>query len=114
MWRGDQAWWLPQPHFIPDGEHDQWEAIESIYPESYQPDSSAAEADYWFVEEYVRALDEGREHECSGLEGRRRVLEVLMGVFESAAHGTRVDLPQENREQSVTPLAKRSRIRAAL
>ena len=97
MWRGDQAWWLPQPHFIPDGEHDRWEALESIYPESYQPDSSASEADYWFVEEYVRALDEGREHECSGLEGRR-VLEVLMGVFESAAYGTRVDLPQENRE----------------
>jgi predicted dehydrogenase len=97
IWRGDQAWWLPQPHFIPDGEHDRWEALESIYPESYQSDSSASEADYWFVEEYVRALDEGREHECSGLEGRR-VLEVLMGIFESAAYGTRVDLPQENRE----------------
>jgi len=55
------------------------------------------EGDYWFVDEYVRALDEGREHECSGAEGRH-VMEIIMGTFESAAYGTRVDLPQSNRE----------------
>ena len=97
FWKSSGAWWLPQAHFVPDGTHDQWESLKSIYPEHYDPKSSATEADYWFVEEYVRALDEGREHECSGLEGRH-VVEIMMGIFESAAYGTRVQLPQENRE----------------
>ena len=97
FWKSGGAWWLPEPHFVPDGTHDQWEALELIYPEHYDPKSSATEADYWFVEEYVRALDEGREHECSGLEGRH-VVEIMMGIFESAAYGTRVQLPQANRE----------------
>ncbi|MFT5085872.1 MAG: hypothetical protein ACI906_001448 [Candidatus Latescibacterota bacterium] len=34
-----------------------------------------------------RALDEGRH-----------VIEIITGIFESAAYGTRVDLPQANRE----------------
>ena len=53
------------------------------------------------MDEYVRALDEGREHECSGAEGRH-VIEIIMGIFESAAYGTRVDLPQPNREHPLT------------
>jgi predicted dehydrogenase len=53
--------------------------------------------DYWFVDEYVRALDEGRAHECSGAEGRH-VVEIIMGIFESAAYGKRVDLPQVDRQ----------------
>ena len=54
------------------------------------------EGDYWFAEEYVSALDEEREHECSGAAGRH-VIEIIMGTFESAAYGTQVDLPQANR-----------------
>lgn len=49
------------------------------------------------MDEYVRALDEGRDHECSGEEGRH-VIEIMMGIFESAAYGTRVELPQANRK----------------
>ena len=53
--------------------------------------------DYWFVEDYVNALDEGKAHTCSsGTEGRH-IIEMMMGIFESAAYGTRVDLPQSNR-----------------
>ena len=91
------AWWLPQPHFIPNGTHDRWEALEPIYPEHYDADKGADEDDYGFADEYVRALDADRDHECSGSEGRH-VLEILMGIFESAAYGLRVNLPQENRE----------------
>lgn len=97
FWKSGGAWWLPQPHFVPDGAHDRWEALVPIYPEHYDPKKGASQDDYWFVEEYVRALDEGREHECSGLEGRH-VLEIMMGIFESAAYGVRVNLPQERRE----------------
>jgi len=94
--KGGAAWWLPQPHFLPDGEHDAWEPLEPICPEHYDPEGGAAADDYCYVEDYVQALDTGREHECSGLVGLH-VLEVLMGIFESGAYGRRVELPQAER-----------------
>ncbi len=96
FWKSGGAWWLPHPHYLPDGTNDRWEALELIYPEHYDVKSGAAEADYWFVEEYVRALDENREHECSGTAGRH-IIEMMMGIFESAAYGRRVELPQTDR-----------------
>ena len=86
------AWELTQS-FEPDG----WEALEPLYPEHYDRSSPASIDDYWFVEEYVSALDENHDHECSGAEGQHNV-EIMMGIFESAAYGNRVDLPQQNRE----------------
>ncbi|MBI3921809.1 MAG: Gfo/Idh/MocA family oxidoreductase [Armatimonadetes bacterium] len=97
FWNHRGAWWLPQPHYVPDGEHDQWQPLEPVYPSGYDPGCGTSEDEYWFVEEYVRALEEDREHECSGVEGRH-VLEIMMGIFESAAYGRRVDLPQEQRD----------------
>lgn len=104
MWHPRGAWWLPNPHVPPANEQDKWEALTPIYADSFAqavektpPDLKLNEGDYWFVDEYVRALDEGREHECSGAEGSH-VVEIIMGIFESAAYGTRVDLPQSNRE----------------
>ena len=82
---------------MPDGEGDAWQSLAPVYPEHFDPDSGAVPDDYWFVEEYVHALDEDHDHECSGDEGRH-VLEVIMGTFESALHGTPVLLPQEQRE----------------
>ena len=86
------AWRLTQ-WFEPDG----WEALEPIYPEHYDQSNLASLDDYWFVEEYVSALDENRDHECSGAEGQHNI-EIMMGIFESAAYGNRVDLPQRHRE----------------
>lgn len=97
MWHPRGAWWLPNPHALPDGKHDQWEALTPLYPESYAAASGASEGDYWFVEEYVQALDAGRDHECSGAEARH-ALEIMMGIFESAACGTHVALPQAERQ----------------
>ena len=91
------AWLLSTPHYIPDGTHDQWEKLTPIFPEHYDNASGADADDYCMVDEYVNALDEDREHECNGEEGRH-VLEILMGIFESAIYGSRVELPQENRE----------------
>lgn len=91
------AWLLSTPHYIPDGNHDQWEQLTPIYPDHYENSSGVDADDYCMVDEYVNALDEGREHECNGEEGRH-VLEILMGIFESSIYGTRVVLPQENRE----------------
>ena len=103
LWHPHGSWWLPNPHVLPVNSLDQWEALDPIYPESFAavresiPGGEHVEGDYWFVEEYVRALDEGQAHECGGEEGRH-VIELITGIFESAAYGTRVDLPQANRK----------------
>ena len=44
FWGLGGAWWLPTPHYVPDGTHDQWEALELIYPDHYDPKGSASEA----------------------------------------------------------------------
>jgi len=90
------ALFLPQPHYALNDQRENWEVLEPVYCESYDPQSSAHPDDYAFVDEYVTALDEGREHECSGQVGHH-IVEIMMGIFESAAYGRRVDLPQQDR-----------------
>ena len=65
-------------------------------PLGFDPLGTANEAEYSYVDDFVCALDTGTDHECSGAEGLH-VLEVLLGIFESAATGTRVALPQADR-----------------
>ena len=107
MWHPRGAWWLPTPHSLPANSSDHWQALEPIYADTFTdvvdsiPEGGMVEGDYWFVDEYVRALDEGREHECSGAEGRH-VIEIIMGIFESAAYGKHIDLPQTNRVHPLT------------
>lgn len=96
FWRTGGAWYLPTPHDVPGDEACRWQPLDMIIPDSYSESSSAAEADYGYADDFVRALDEGREHECSGVEGRH-VLEIIMGIFEAGARGSRVDLPQRDR-----------------
>lgn len=90
------AFLLPQPHYALNDQREPWEVLPPIYCESYDPQSSAHPDDYAYVEEYVAALDEDREHECSGQAGLH-IVEIMMGIFESAAYGKRVDLPQQDR-----------------
>ena len=108
LWHPNGAWHLPNPHALPQNDLDQWQKLTPLYPESYAQvadsipgNSSMTDGDYWFVEEYVQALDQGRAHECSGEEGRH-VIEIIMGIFESAAYGTRVELPQADRQHPLT------------
>ncbi len=91
------AWLLEGAWNLPDGEHDAWQALEAEVPDGFEGDGNANLDDYWFVEEYVGALDEGRDHESSGDEARH-VLEIIMGIFESAAYGRPVELPQVRRD----------------
>ena len=97
FWRGGGAWLLSTPHFAPDQADAEWEALELGLPEHFDPDGGANEADYAFADDFVRALDEGRDHTCSGA-AAVHVLEILMGIFESAAYGRPVDLPQTCRD----------------
>lgn len=88
------ALWLPHPHPAPGAE---WQVLEPVRPEHYDPKGPASLDDYCFVEEYVSALDGDRDHECSGAEAHH-VVEIMMGIFASAAYNRRVDLPQADRE----------------
>ena len=97
MWSFDGAWFLPVPHYLPGEDDGGWERLEPLYLDHYDPDGKPSEADYSFVDEYVNALHEGRDHRCSGEEGRH-VVEIIMGAFESAAYGVRVALPQARRD----------------
>ena len=91
------SWWLPHPHFLPDGERDQWQRLEPVYPDGYDPDSGVWPDEFSYVEEYVRALDEDRDHWCGG-DNAVHIMEIMMGVFESVAYRRQVDLPQPHRD----------------
>ncbi len=95
-WRSGSAWWLPEPHSVPGESGGRWEQLTPDLP-SLDFEGEAAVDDLLFVDEYVNALNEGRAHTCSGVAGRH-VLEILMAVFESAAYGYRIDLPQARRD----------------
>jgi len=95
VWKNEGgALWLPHPHPVPGAN---WQALDPICPEHYDPKGPASLDDYCYVDEYVHALDEDRDHECSGSEALH-VVEIMMGIFESAAYNRRVDLPQADRE----------------
>ncbi|HJP29442.1 MAG TPA: Gfo/Idh/MocA family oxidoreductase [Candidatus Latescibacteria bacterium] len=101
FWRGSGAWHLPVPHEVPADEEACWRHLEDIIPEHYDTSGAATEADYNYADEYVRALDEGRDHLCSGGEGRH-VMEVLMAILEAGARRRGVDLPQSDRRHPLT------------
>jgi predicted dehydrogenase len=100
FWRGSGGWILPVPHDVPAGDT-AWERLDDVVPEHFDPAGAASEADYNFADDYVRALDEEREHLCSGEEGRH-VMEVLMAVLESGARRRPVALPQADRRHPLT------------
>ena len=96
FWKSSGLWWLPVPHFVPGGPA--WQSVDLALLPGFVSGGPADEADYAYADEYVRALDEGRDHLCSG-QAARHILEIMMGILESAATGRRVELPQVDRRQ---------------
>jgi predicted dehydrogenase len=91
------VWFLPQPTYVPDGAQDAWQSVAPLIPDHYPDDTQATVDDYCFVDDYVRALDAGGEHECSGAEAHH-IVEIMMGIFEAAAFGSQVALPLPQRQ----------------
>jgi predicted dehydrogenase len=89
----------PSPHWHPAGtdwreipltEHEATiEGVEGLDP--YQRGD-----DIWMVEEWARALDEGRDHAVNGEVGAN-TMEMIFGAYASHAEQRRVDLPQADR-----------------
>ena len=71
--------------------------MEPVYPDGYDPDSGVWPDEFSYVEEYVRALDEDRDHWCGG-DNAVHIMEIMMGVFEAVAYRRQVDLPQPHRD----------------
>src|SRR5262245_7004147 len=97
LWQSGGAWFLPHGRFVPNGAYDRWEPVAMEAPPSYQPGGRVLIDDYCFVDEYINALDEGRDHVCGGA-AALHALEIMMGAFESAASGVHVELPQAKRD----------------
>jgi predicted dehydrogenase len=91
------AWHLPTPFARPDDGVDRWTEIENPLGGRGDTPELRNGMELAFVDEYVRALDAGDEHESSGAVGTHS-LEMIMGAFESAAYGRPVDLPQQRRD----------------
>ena len=59
-------------------------------------DESVKGMDLWMAEEWVNALDEGREHVINAEVGAS-TMEMIHGAYRSHAEGRRIDLPQADR-----------------
>lgn len=69
-----------------------------IVPGPYAAQGAEAPHHTGMVEELVAAIEEGREHRSSGVDGRW-ALEMIMGVYESHRHGgARIELPLARRD----------------
>ena len=60
-------------------------------------DAEVSGMDLWMVEEWVQALDEGRDHAMNAQVGAH-TMEMIHGAYASHAEGRRIDLPQEIRD----------------
>ncbi|MCC7494663.1 MAG: Gfo/Idh/MocA family oxidoreductase [Fimbriimonadaceae bacterium] len=96
LWRAGRAWGLAAPHDQPGASGGAWQPLEPVAPPVSDPTGAAQPDELWYVEEFVRALDEDRAHPCS-IVSAAHTLEVLLGVLESAALQRRVELPQPRR-----------------
>lgn len=87
------------PHWGPA--QTEWNEIRLTEMESTIPglgvlDPTERGVDVWLVEEWVRALDEGRDHVVNAEVGAN-TMEMIHGAFASHAEGRRIDLPQVDR-----------------
>lgn len=97
FWHNTGAWFKRDPHGHPGLPGADWEALPLLYPDHFDVNAEAAPDEYLYVDEFVRALDEGRSHKSCGKEGLH-VMEIMMGIFESGAYQKTVRLPQQNRQ----------------
>jgi predicted dehydrogenase len=91
------AYYHPAPRDVPGRDSGPWEELPLDSPERRDAHTGVWAEELDYVDDYVRALDEGRPHASSGEEGRH-VMEIMMGIFEAAAYGVSVELPQERRD----------------
>ena len=61
--------------------------------------------EYWYVDDYVNALDAGGSHPSDGHRGRH-IMEIILAIFESGAYRRPVTLPQAERDHPLLRLRR--------
>lgn len=93
-WHYDGGWILPVPWTVPG--RAEWEALPERQPPVRLPDG-VSEGEYWYVDDYVNALDVGGSPPSDGRRGRH-IIEIILAIFESGAYRRPVTLPQSERD----------------
>ena len=83
----------------------QWEQLPHEIHEDFDPSSNADANEFWYVDEYVKALDTNTQPTTNG-NLAVHITEIMMGIFESGAYRKRVNLPQQKRDHPLERWAK--------
>ena len=99
-WHYDGGWILPVPWAVPG--RAEWQALPEQRPPAPLPDG-VSEGEYWYVDDYVNALDAGGSPPSDGRRGRH-IIEIILAIFESGAYRRPVTLPQAERDHPLLRL----------
>ena len=83
----------------------QWEQLPDEIHEDFDPSSNADANEFWYVDEYVKALDTNTQPPTNA-NLAVNITEIMMGIFESGAYRKRVNLPQQKRDHPLERWAK--------
>ena len=101
-WHYHGGWIQKVPWALPD--RARWEAL----PEQRLParlPKGVSDDEYWYVDDYVKALDAGGSHPSDGHRGRH-IMEIILAIFESGAYRRPVTLPQAERDHPLLRLRR--------
>ena len=109
IWNPGKAWIINDIYDHPDDLNSQWEQLPPEIHEDFDPSSNTDPSEFWYVDEYVKALDTNTQPTTNG-NLAVHITEIMMGIFESGAYRKRVNLPQQKRDHPLERWAKENNI----
>ena len=109
IWNPGKAWIINDIYDHPDDLNSQWEQLPPEIHEDFDPSSNTDPSEFWYVDEYVKALDTNTQPPTNA-NLAVNITEIMMGIFESGAYRKRVNLPQQKRDHPLERWAKENNI----